>query len=143
MQWPSNGNIVWFVGISGFTVILDQLTKNWMLDLIFLPQRQLVLSPFLNLTPVWNSGISFGLFRNQQVVGQLIIPVLALLVVLWLFFTLYELNFLQRCSAGLIAPPAIRPAEHLCREFNSCNVKKSQSTTRSANTGIISWPTTC
>ena len=96
MQWPSNGNIMWFVGISGFTVILDQLTKNWMLDLIFSPQRQLVLSPFLNLTPVWNSGISFGLFRNQQVVGQLIIPVLALLVVLWLFFTLYELNFLQR-----------------------------------------------
>ena len=107
MQCPSNGNIIWFVGISGFTVILDQLTKNWMLDLIFLPQRQLVLSPFLNLTPVWNSGISFGLFRNQQVVGQLIIPVLALLVVLWLFFTLYELNFLQRCSAGLIAGGAM------------------------------------
>ena len=96
MKWPSNRNIIWFVGISGFTVILDQLTKNWMLDLIFLPHRQLVLSPFLNLTPVWNSGISFGLFRNQQVVGQLIIPLVALLVVLWLFFTLHELNFLQR-----------------------------------------------
>ena len=40
-------------------------------------------------------------------VGQLIIPVLALLVVLWLFFTLYELNFLQRFSAGLIAGGAM------------------------------------
>ena len=107
MKWPSNRYIIWFVGISGFTVILDQLTKKWMLDLIFFPNRQLVITPFLNLTPVWNSGISFGLFRNQQVVGQLIIPVVALLVVLWLFFTLYELNFLQRCSAGLIAGGAM------------------------------------
>ena len=40
-------------------------------------------------------------------VGQLIIPALALFVVLWLFFTLYELNFLQRCAAGLIAGGAM------------------------------------
>ncbi len=107
MKWPSNRYTIWFLGISWFTVILDQLTKNWMLDLIFLPHRQIILTPFLNLTPVWNSGISFGLFRDQQVVGQFIIPVLALLVVLWLFFTLYELSFLQRCSAGLIAGGAM------------------------------------
>ena len=107
MKWPSNRYIILFVSISGFTVILDQLTKNWMLDLIFLPLRQIALTPFLNLTPVWNSGISFGLFRNQQVVGQFIIPALALLVVIWLFFALYELNSLQRCSAGLIAGGAM------------------------------------
>ena len=107
MKWPSNRYSIWFFSISGVTVILDQVTKNWMLDLIFLPHRQIILTPFLNLTPVWNSGISFGLFRNQEVVGQLIIPVLALFVILWLFFTLYELNSLQRCSAGLIAGGAI------------------------------------
>ena len=107
MKWPSNRYIILFFSISGVTVILDQLTKNWMLDLIFLPHRQIALTPFLNLTPVWNSGISFGLFRNQQVVGQFIIPVLALLVVIWLFFALYELNSLQRCSAGLIAGGAM------------------------------------
>ncbi len=107
MKWPSKRSIILFFSISGLTVILDQLTKNWMLDLIFLPHRQIVLTSFLNLTPVWNSGISFGLFRNQQVVGQFIIPVLALLVVVWLFFALYELNFLQRCSAGLIAGGAM------------------------------------
>ena len=61
----------------------------------------------MNLTPVWNSGISFGLFQNQQLVGKLVIPVLAVLVVLWLFFTLYELTTLQRFAAGLIAGGAM------------------------------------
>ena len=107
MKWPSSRYIIWFASISGITVILDLLSKNWMLDLIFSPPRQIVLTSFLNLTPVWNSGISFGLFQNQQLVGKLIIPVLAVLVVLWLFFTLYELTALQRFAAGLIAGGAM------------------------------------
>ena len=107
MKWPSSRYIIWFVSISGITVIFDLLTKNWMLDLIFSPPRQIVLTTFLNLTPVWNSGISFGLFQNQQLVGKLVIPVLAVLVVLWLFVTLHELTALQRFAAGLIAGGAI------------------------------------
>lgn len=107
MKWPSSRYTIWFVSISGITVILDLFTKNWMLALIFSPPRQIVLTPFLNLTPVWNRGISFGLFQNQHLVGQLIIPVMALLVVVWLFFTLYELTSMQRCAAALIAGGAI------------------------------------
>jgi len=107
MKWPSIRHIIWFTIVSGITVILDFLLKNWMLALIFSPPRQIVLTPFLNLTPVWNSGISFGLFQNQQLVGKLVIPVLAVFVVLWLFFTLYELTNLQRFAAGLIAGGAI------------------------------------
>ena len=107
MKWPSSPYIIWFVSISGITVILDLLSKNWMLDLIFSPPRQIVLTTFLNLTPVWNSGISFGLFQNQPLVGKLVIPVLAALVVLWLFFTLYELTALQRFAASLIAGGAM------------------------------------
>ena len=61
----------------------------------------------MNLTPVWNSGISFGLFQNQQLVGTRVIPFLAVLVVLWLFFTLYELSTLQRFAAGLISGGAM------------------------------------
>ena len=107
MKWPSIRYIIWFTSISGITVILDFLSKNWMLALIFSPPKQIVLTPFLNLTPVWNSGISFGLFQNQQLVGKLVIPVLAVFVVLWLFFTLYELTTLQRFAAGLIAGGAM------------------------------------
>ena len=107
MKWPSSRYIVWFVSISTIIVVLDLLSKNWVLDLIFFPPRQIVLTSFLNLTPVWNSGISFGLFQNQQLVGTRVIPFLAVLVVLWLFFTLYELSTLQRFAAGLISGGAM------------------------------------
>lgn len=107
MRWPATGHIAWFCGVSGTVIIADFLTKAWMLEQIFAPARQIVLTPFLNLTPVWNSGISFGLFQDSPLVGKLMIPLLAVLVVLWLFFSLYELSRLQRFAAGLIAGGAI------------------------------------
>ena len=107
MKWPSSRYIIWFVSIGVIIVVLDLLSKNWALNLIFSPPRQIALTSFLNLTPVWNSGISFGLFQNQQLVGTRVIPFLAVLVVLWLFFTLHELSALQRFAAGLISGGAI------------------------------------
>lgn len=107
MRWPATGHTVWFCGVSGMIIICDLLTKNWMLELIFAPARQIVLTPFFNLTPVWNSGISFGLFQDTPLVGRLVIPLLAILVVLWLFFSLHELGRLQRFASGLIAGGAI------------------------------------
>ena len=107
MRWPVISHIIWFLAVSSTIILFDQLSKNWMLELIFAPARQIVLTPFLNLTPVWNSGISFGLFQDNPMVGRLMIPLLAVLVVLWLFFSLYELSRLQRFAAGLIAGGAI------------------------------------
>ena len=107
MRWPVTSHIIWFLAVSSTIILFDQLSKNWMLELIFAPARQIVLTPFLNLTPVWNSGISFGLFQDNPMVGKLMIPLLAVLVVLWLFFSLYELSRLQRFAAGLIAGGAI------------------------------------
>ena len=107
MRWPVTSHIICFLAVSSIIILFDQLSKNWMLELIFAPARQIVLTPFLNLTPVWNSGISFGLFQDNPMVGRLMIPLLAVLVVLWLFFSLYELSHLQRFAAGLIAGGAI------------------------------------
>ena len=107
MRWPATGHIIWFLSVSSAIIIGDLLSKNWMLELIFAPARQIILTPFLNLTPVWNSGISFGLFQDNPMVGKLMIPMLAVLVVLWLFFSLYDLNRLQRFAYGLIAGGAI------------------------------------
>ena len=107
MRWPATGHIICFLSVSSAIIIGDLLSKNWMLELIFAPARQIILTPFLNLTPVWNSGISFGLFQDNPMVGKLMIPMLAVLVVLWLFFSLYDLNRLQRFASGLIAGGAI------------------------------------
>ena len=107
MRWPSLRHIFWFFGVSVTVILSDLITKNWMLELIFSPPRQITLTPFMNLTPVWNSGISFGLFQNNPLVGKFFIPVLALLVVVWLFISLHELSRLQRFAAALIAGGAI------------------------------------
>jgi len=107
MRWPSLRSVVWFLGVSVTIILFDLITKNWMLELIFSPPRQIIVTPFFNLTPVWNSGISFGFFQDNPLVGKFFIPVLAVLVVLWLFLSLHELTRLQRFAAALISGGAI------------------------------------
>jgi len=53
-------------GIALFTIVLDQLTKAWMISgLELMELRQLeVLPPIFNLTWVENRGVSFGLFGD-------------------------------------------------------------------------------
>jgi len=46
------------------TIALDQLSKYWIKGLLLTDGvKQVTLTPFLNLTPVWNHGISFGLMQ--------------------------------------------------------------------------------
>lgn len=51
-------------GFALFVIVLDQLTKAWMLDGFHLREfgRVLVADPVFNLTYVENTGVSFGLF---------------------------------------------------------------------------------
>lgn len=45
-------------------IVADQATKEWMLGLVFDPPRRIELLPVLDLVPVWNRGVSFGLFNS-------------------------------------------------------------------------------
>ena len=49
-----------------FLIVLcaDQISKQIMLDLLFDPPRYLEVGLILNLVPVWNSGMSFGLLSD-------------------------------------------------------------------------------
>ena len=47
-------------------VFLDQLTKQWALKNIFDNQKIIEINQYLNFTPVWNRGISFGMFSNVE-----------------------------------------------------------------------------
>lgn len=47
-------------------IVADQATKQWMLDLVFEPPRRLEVVPGLDLVPVWNRGVSFGLFDSDS-----------------------------------------------------------------------------
>ena len=52
--------------IAGLLVLVaDQASKYWVLHVLDLPDlRQLVLLPVLNLTMVWNRGVTFGLLNG-------------------------------------------------------------------------------
>jgi signal peptidase II len=52
--------------IAGVVLVLDQLSKLWILRGVDLPARgQIVLLPFFNLSMVWNRGVSFGLLTAE------------------------------------------------------------------------------
>ena len=53
-------------GLAITVIVLDQLSKFWILNVIDLPSRgQIPVLPFFNLTMVWNRGVSFGLLRAE------------------------------------------------------------------------------
>ena len=57
-------NAIAAYGLAILIVIVDQLTKAWILDGLFLREvgQVLVWPPFLNFSYVENTGVSFGLF---------------------------------------------------------------------------------
>jgi lipoprotein signal peptidase len=69
--------------ITGLLVLVaDQASKWWVLDRIDLPElRQIELLPVLNLTMVWNRGVTFGLLTDFGPWGHIALAGLALAVV--------------------------------------------------------------
>lgn len=63
-------------------LILDQLSKFWVLHVLDLPNRGTVpILPVLSLTMVWNPGVSFGLLRAGGLTGRLLLAAFAAAVV--------------------------------------------------------------
>src|SRR3978361_2390916 len=83
-------NLMPFGLIAGLLVLVaDQLSKWWVLNGLDLPDlRQVVLLPVLNLTMVWNRGVTFGLLNGLGAWGHVILAVIALAVVVALGFWL-------------------------------------------------------
>jgi signal peptidase II len=69
-------------------VLVDQLTKWWMLSVFADPPYSIVVTGFFNLVLVWNRGVSFGLFDTSADWGPYLLSGLALLIsiclVIWL-----------------------------------------------------------
>jgi signal peptidase II len=72
------------LGIVAALLVLgaDQASKYWVLHVLDLPDlRQVVLLPVLNLTMVWNQGVTFGLLNGLGAWSHLALAAIALLVV--------------------------------------------------------------
>ena len=69
----------------------DQLTKMWALESFFSPPRVIVVFEWFNLVPVWNTGISFGMFAGYSDWMPAIISgitiIISLVLLAWLLVT--------------------------------------------------------
>ncbi len=77
------------LGLALLVIVLDQITKWWVLTDIMNPPRVIELTPFANLVLVWNRGVSFGLFNTQSDYGPWILAAVAVgvsaILAVWLF----------------------------------------------------------
>ena len=96
-----------FLILCGLVLAADQVSKEIMLALLFDPPRLIKINLFLNLVPVWNPGMSFGLLADGGVAVRIGLTILAFVVSGWLFWMLPQLDRLQRVAAALIAAGAI------------------------------------
>ncbi|HVY18400.1 MAG TPA: signal peptidase II [Rhodopila sp.] len=90
-------------------LVADQASKWWVLNVLDLPElRQVVLLPVLNLTMVWNRGVTFGLLNGLGSAAHWLLAVLALVIVLALGIWLRKAdNPITAASIGAIAGGAV------------------------------------
>jgi signal peptidase II len=99
------------LGVTSALLVLaaDQGSKYWVLHILDLPDlRQVVLLPVLNLTMVWNQGVTFGLLNGLGAWSHFALAAIALVVVgaLSLWLRRAE-NALVALSLGAIAGGAV------------------------------------
>jgi len=85
----SRGGTFFGLAIALFVVAFDQATKMWALESFFSPPRVIEVSPWFNLVPVWNTGISFGMLADYSdwmpgIISGLTI-IISLVLLAWLF----------------------------------------------------------
>ena len=77
------------LGVALAVMVVDQISKWWIVSTVMTPPRVIPITPFFNLVMGWNKGISFGLFNNDSPLNALILPAVALVIVgflaVWMF----------------------------------------------------------
>ena len=62
-------------------IVLDQLSKWWIVSAVMTPPRIISVFPSFNLVMGWNRGVSFGMFDSDSPLNQWLLVGLALVVV--------------------------------------------------------------
>lgn len=94
----------WLWGVIIALIAADQISKQIMLDLVFMPPQVIMVTGFFNLVPVWNPGISFGLFADQPGLVRWGTSGLAGFIFIWLARQLSDFPpILRLAAAGVMA----------------------------------------
>ena len=88
-------------------IFLDYATKLWAIENLFIKYQSIKLTSFLSMTPVWNSGISFGFFQGSGEIGRYGFTIFAFLVSIWLIFSSFKMPRYSSLGFILIASGAI------------------------------------
>ena len=110
MKWPLVGPFTFFgLGVAAVTCLADQAVKLWLIFAFELGRRgKIVIAPFIDFILIWNTGISYGWFKQEGPVGQAILlglkTVAVVLLLIWLARAGSRLTAL---SLGLIVGGAL------------------------------------
>jgi signal peptidase II len=97
------------LALAAFAVLADQLHKGWTIALLkATPGAKIRVTPFFDLELAWNTGISYGLFKQDGFLGQAALIVLALAAIVLLVYWLAHLQTrLAAAAVGLIIGGAL------------------------------------
>ena len=97
------------LAVTAMVCAADQASKLWLLTVYDLASRGLVkLAPFVDLVLTWNTGISYGLFRQEGPFGQWVLLAFKLMAVVLLWIWLARAGGrLAALSLGLIIGGAV------------------------------------
>ena len=88
-------------------IFFDYVSKLWAIENLFMQYRSIELTSFLSMTPVWNSGISFGFFQDSGELGRFGFTGFAFVVSVWLIYSSIKLPRYSSLGFILIASGAI------------------------------------
>lgn len=97
------------LGLALVLLAADQASKWWILEVVRLPELgRVYVLPFLNLTMVWNRGVTFGLLQGDAWWHAYLLAAIACLVVgLLLLWLARAENRLVSLALGLVLGGAV------------------------------------
>jgi signal peptidase II len=104
----SSGTVLRRAALAGtalaLALALDSFTKWLIVNVVMVPPRTILIAPFFNLTLGFNTGVSFGMFRELFTDQPLLLAgIMALIAAGLLVWAVLSRNRIETLSLGLIA----------------------------------------
>ncbi len=95
--------------IAALALGINEVSKWWLLKIYDIDSRGIVtITPFFDLTLIWNKGVSYGLFQQETVIGRYFLIGITLLIAGFLVVWLMRVrSFLIAAAIGLILGGAL------------------------------------